>query len=475
MRSRADEHEERGTGDLGLLAAALDDDGLEPHLSCRPGAPLHLADRGVAPDLDVRRAGDLIDQVGRHGTAEVGPADDHRDLLRVAREEHGPLARRVGAADDEHILAPVERGLGQRGAVVDAGSRQRLRARHLEPPDGDARGRDERHAGELGPVGERHDLVVGVDADARDLLGNEDLCAEPLRLRRRPPREIGAAQPLRKAEVVLDPRARAGLAARRVLLDEDCAEALRCAVHRGRETGRPRADDREIVERELGRRAHAELGGERAAVRAAELLPVREDHDRQLVDGLEERLVRGVPLEIDPSVGNAVAGEEVLHLVRGPGPERAGDAEPFVGHRRLGLPLLEQIVEHREEVILGRIPRLHQVVVEADFVDARDGGLRVGVGREQDLLRVGEDLDRRAEELRAAHAGHALVDEQDGERPFAGLQLAHGRQRLLSAARLHHAHAVLEVPAQIALDRVEHLRLVVDGEEDRLLHGTSSC
>src|SRR6185503_8308705 len=50
------------------------------------------------------------------------------------------------------------------------------------------------------------------------------------------------------------------------------------------------------------------------------------------------------------------------------------------------------------------------------------------------------------------------------------LELAHGLERFLPAVRLHHADLSLEVRAKIALDRVQHLRFVVDGEEDRLLH-----
>jgi hypothetical protein len=52
-------------------------------------------------------------------------------------------------------------------------------------------------------------------------------------------------------------------------------------------------------------------------------------------------------------------------------------------------PLLEQLVEHRVELLLRRVPRLEQVVVEVDHVDRVDRGAGVGVGGEQHPARRG--------------------------------------------------------------------------------------
>ena len=63
---------------------------------------------------------------------------------------------------------------------------------------------------------------------------------EPARLLQRAARELVARHAGREAEVVLDPRRRAGLAAGRLALDDDRAQALRRAVDGRREPGRAR-------------------------------------------------------------------------------------------------------------------------------------------------------------------------------------------------------------------------------------------
>ena len=60
-------------------------------------------------------------------------------------------------------------------------------------------------------------------------------------------RELVAGHAVREAEVVLDARRHAGLAARRLALDDDRAQALRRAVHRGRHPRRAAADDHGVV------------------------------------------------------------------------------------------------------------------------------------------------------------------------------------------------------------------------------------
>ena len=56
-----------------------------------------------------------------------------------------------------------------------------------------------------------------------------------------------------------------------------------------------------------------------------------------------------------------------------------------LGHRPVigGVPRRQQVVEHRIELLLRRIPRLEEVVVQIDHVDGVDGGTGVGVGRQQ--------------------------------------------------------------------------------------------
>ena len=120
----------------------------------------------------------------------------------------------------------------------------------LEPFDGEA---PPRHAaGEDDGPGAQHVAAVqphltrrGVDA--RDLPGHEDLGAEPPRLLQGSARQLGAGHAGGEAEVVLDARRRAGLAAGRLALDHDRPQTLGRAVDGGRKAGRAGADDDRVV------------------------------------------------------------------------------------------------------------------------------------------------------------------------------------------------------------------------------------
>ena len=136
---------------------------------------------------------------------------------------------------------------------------------------------------------------------------------------------------------------------------------------------------------------------------------------------------------------------------------------------RTRLPGGEQILEHREELLLGRIPGLEQVVVERDLVDRRDRGRRVGIGGQQHALGVGHDLARLREELRARHPRHALIGDQECHLVCARTQLSQDLERLRTRRRAHDAEALAEAAPQIARDRGQHRGVVVDGED----HGPS--
>ena len=105
--------------------------------------------------------------------------------------------------------------------------------------------------------------------DARDRPRDEDLGAEPPRLLQRAARQLVARDARREAEVVLDPRRRAGLAAGRLALDHDRAQALRRAVHGRRQPGRPGADDHGVVLRRRRPRCRGRAARPRAGAAGA--------------------------------------------------------------------------------------------------------------------------------------------------------------------------------------------------------------
>src|SRR5438874_1756976 len=77
----------------------------------------------------------------------------------------------------------------------------------------------------------------------------------------------------------------------------------------------------------------------------------------------------GVPFDVEPPRGNAIASQEVANVMRLLGEAMSDHAHPARLERGAGLPRGQQILDHRVEMLLGRIPRLQQVVVERDLVD----------------------------------------------------------------------------------------------------------
>ena len=146
---------------------------------------------------------------------------------------------------------------------------------------------------------------------------------------------------------------------------------------------------------------------------------------------------------------------------------------PFASGEILGLPVVEQIVDHREEAFLGRIPRLREVVIEMRLVDGLDGRVDVRVGREHHATRQRVDLAGLREHLSPLDARHPLVADHDGQRVASGLQFADGGERLFARGRADDRVGLPVPRAEIAAHRREHLRIVVNDKEDGLVHGAS--
>ena len=162
--------------------------------------------------------------------------------------------------------------------------------------------------------------------------------------------------------------------------------------------------------------------------RALEDRAVLEQRDRQAV-GVDVRdaqqLARlAVALDVEPAGRHAVAREEVAQVVGLLREAVADDAHPAGLERGAVLPGREEVLDDREELLLGRVPGLEQVVVEIDLVDRLDRGLGVGVGGEEHALGVGHELARLDEVVGTGHAGHALVGDQQRDLLAAGADLA---------------------------------------------------
>ena len=80
---------------------------------------------------------------------------------------------------------------------------------------------------------------------------DHDLGAEFLRLCVGAPRELLTGNAGRKAQIVLDFRARSGLSARRIRLQHEDIQSLRRTVHRSCEARRSGADDDDVAHMRL--------------------------------------------------------------------------------------------------------------------------------------------------------------------------------------------------------------------------------
>ncbi len=118
----------------------------------------------------------------------------------------------VGCADDVHVVALGPSGVAGRRAVVHTPPGELGEPVASHPAIRHA-GRDHHGAGlDLGPVGEAHGVDVAALLERLDASREHHLGAEPLGLHHRPLRQVGTAQAVREAEVVLDARALCRLA-----------------------------------------------------------------------------------------------------------------------------------------------------------------------------------------------------------------------------------------------------------------------
>ena len=229
----------------------------------------------------------------------------------------------------------------------------------------------------------------------------------------------------------------------------------------------------------LRRRAgDAEALGELEHRRALEHRAVLEQRDRQAIgrdpDDRQQLARLAVALDVEPARRHAVAREKVAQVVRVLREAVADDAHAAGLERRAGLPRRQQVLDDRKQLLLGRIPRLEQVVVQRDLVDRRDRRLGVGVGGQQHALGVGHELARLDEVLGARHPRHPLVGDEQRDLVAARARLAHELQRLGARRRAQDAVALAERAPQVARDRRQHGRLVVDDDDRRATLGLVS-
>ena len=233
------------------------------------------------------------------------------------------------------------------------------------------------------------------------------------------PREVAAGQARRKAEVVFNSPAQSRLASWRLSFHHDGLQAFRSAIHRGRQSGRTAAHNRQIVEFESRPGAQAESLSQILRTRFGYTLPVREHNQRQLElvgsEALHETVHFFVPagcVRVQPLIGNLVSREKIANVVglgRPAGPQHANS---FEGRMEIRGPIIEQIVQNGEQLLLRRVPGFQQVVIELNVVDGFDRGIGIRVSSEQCPLGVGIKFDRLLKQFHAVHFRHAMIHQQ---------------------------------------------------------------
>ena len=255
----------------------------------------------------------------------------------------------------------------------------------------------------------------------------------------------------------------------RLALHHDDAQALGGGVDGRGQAGRSGADDAEVVERLLGAGAQPEPLGELDGARRDQGLGVGHQHQRQVLrcrlGQLGEPLAFLVDLHVEPQVRHVVAGQERLDLIAALGPAVPDHADVDLGERVLGAPVVEQVVDDGVEPVLGRVPRLEQVVVQADLVDRRDRDVGVGVRRHQQVLRRRCVRARLGEQLDAGHAGHPLVGHHERDRAAAQRELGEDLQRLGTRRRPDDPELLAVARPQVARQRSGDRLVVVDGQD----------
>ena len=352
---------------------------------------------------------------------------------------HRRLAGRVGAADDVDVLVFAGGGFGDGRAVVNARAGEPVHAWDIETPPLDP-GRDhDAVSRKFLPVRQFDHAILAFHQQTHGIGGREHLGSKAAHLGDTSACEVGAAEPGGKAEIVFDARTEAGLAARSFALHENRLKPFGAAVESASKSGWSRSDDDDVVEAAAGNLTQ----GRAFRPPAQDLGCSRTEPSGKITTGIaavfspRAALHPGIgnAIGFDPAIGNLALGQEILQPVCLGSPPRADDVGSVERLAISSLPVFELISQNRVEVLLRRLPRLHQVVIEFDFVDRIDGRGRVRIGGQQHAARFRLQRDRLLQKLGAAHMRHSLIDEKEATRSPRARQLTDDADGLLAANR----------------------------------------
>src|SRR5262249_40027370 len=151
-----------------------------------------------------------------------------------------------------------------------------------------------------------------------------------------------AADAGRKAEVILDARRRAGLAAERTAIKHQNGKPLRGRVDRSRKAGRPRADNGDIIKTlRVDRANQSDAARQLILAWIAQHLSARTYDDRQLsridMEALDQRPGLRIGVGIEPHARRAIARQKAFepqHIGIFGTADDDGPADAFLQHLR---------------------------------------------------------------------------------------------------------------------------------------------
>src|SRR5262249_30189901 len=137
-----------------------------------------------------------------HAGLQRRPSDYQSHLLRGFREVQHGLPRRVASADDDEPSPAEHAHVADRHAVVDARAREPLDSWHAETAVRRSRSDDHAARRNLDTVGESENPAIPARFEFLHLARENEFRAEEPRLLIGTLRELRAADPSRKTEIV---------------------------------------------------------------------------------------------------------------------------------------------------------------------------------------------------------------------------------------------------------------------------------
>src|SRR4029077_7464982 len=262
------------------------------------------------------------------------------------------------------------------------------------------------------------DSVRRLGSNINRLLRRQNFHSKTLGLHYRTPGQIATTEPHWKPKIVLNAGAHSSLAAGRFPLDYYRVQTFRGAINGSGQTGRPSTDNRQIIKASLGASSQSDFLRNVRRDTLKQLRPPWKKNRREIRSLWAQRVQKafglrivGRRLDINPLIRDVITRKKVSQLVRSRRPSCAEHANSLKCRMVGGLPVVEQVVQLRIQMVRGRIPRLQEKIIDAGLIDGADGSVGVGICREQRSLRTRIYPHRLLQKFHAIHARHALVGE----------------------------------------------------------------